>query len=120
MKITNITYNNFIEVVKEKINTDLIPQTRHKVKGKSKTHSIQANSINKEELLKEIEKFFKKVAHNNYSVSILFHQKTKMYVIKVIDNETKEVVTEAPLEKILDIISFIEDLAKAKKINHRR
>lgn len=117
MKIQSIEYNNFVEIVKEKINLDSIKPHIGKIIKKSET---KAKSVNKRELLEKINKFFKKVKEHNLSVSISFHQETKTYVIKVIDNETKQVVREAPLEKILDMISFMEEKVFKKKTTYRR
>ncbi len=118
MKILDISYNNFMEIVKEKIQADVIKPHHIVSKHINKISAKSSESINKDQLFKEIKKFFKKLQHSNYTVSISFHEKTKTYVIKVIDKETKRVVREAPLEKILDIISFIEDLIKKRKSNH--
>jgi uncharacterized FlaG/YvyC family protein len=116
MKIQNVTYNNFIEIVKDKINPEAI---KGHIKLKVKPQSIKTELVDKKELFEEIKRFFKKMAQNNFSVSISVHQKTKIYVIKVIDNETKQVVREAPLEKILDMISFMEEFVKKRSL-HRR
>jgi len=116
MKIQNITYNNFIEIVKDKITPDVV---KSHVKAKVKPQPVKTEFVDKKELFEEIKRFFKKMAQNNFSVSISVHQKTKIYVIKVIDNETKQVVREAPLEKILDMISFMEEFVKKRSL-HRR
>ncbi|RLB12977.1 MAG: hypothetical protein DRG39_00370 [Deltaproteobacteria bacterium] len=121
MKILNISYNNFMEIVKEKINVEAVrPHYVKKVSNKRDSNTVQIKSVDKERLLKEIKKFLKKIEHHNYSVNIKFHQKTKTYVIKIIDNETREVVKEAPLEKILDIISFMQEIMDQKRLHHRR
>ena len=121
MKIQHISYNNLIDVVKEKIGFKAVKL--HHTKGaanKENVSAVKPGSINKKELLKEIREFLKKIEHSNYSVDIKFHQKTKTYVIKIIDNETKRVVAEAPLEKILDIISFMEERINQKRFHYRR
>ena len=121
MKIQNISYNNLIEIVKEKINLEAVkPHYLKRAPNKNNIQVIKSKSINKEKLLKEIRKFLKKIERTNYSVNIKFHQKTKTYVIKIIDNETKRVVKEAPLEKILDIISSMEELMDRKRLHLRR
>ena len=120
MKVSSILYNSFIEIVKDKITF-----------SSSKTSSVHNKAINngrlaeskiiKDQLSNNIKKIFKKLKHNNcYSLNITFHEKTKTYVIKIIDNETKQVVREAPLEKILDMLSFIEDLTKTKQVCRRK
>jgi len=116
MKIQSITYNNFIEIVKEKINSGSI---KPHVKRVNRDGVTKTRTINEKELLDEIKKFFKKIRHHNYIVNISFHQKTKTYVIKIIDKETKQVVREAPLEKILDMISFMEEKVFKKKTTYR-
>lgn len=119
MKISNILYNNFIDIVKDKITSyPSKPSSKH---NKIANKNLTENKIIKDELANNIKKVLKKLKHNDYySLSITFHEKTKTYVIKIIDNETKEVVREAPLEKILDVISFIEDLLKMKQTNRRK
>ncbi len=45
----------------------------------------------------------------NFEYSI--HEKTKQIMIKVIDQETKEVITEIPPEKVLDMVAYMWELA---------
>ena len=115
MKIQKVTYSNFMEVVKDKINLDAI-KAHAKKTIKIKAKPVKTDHVDKKEIFEEIKRFFKKMNQHNFTVTISFHQKSKMYVIKVIDNETKQVVREAPLEKILDMISFMEEFIK----KHRR
>ncbi len=113
MKVSDVIYNRFIEIVKDKINDIKKPYT-YPAKRNIK-NSVETKLI-KEEVLKRIEEFLKKLNRNNYSVSITYHEKTKTYVIKIIDNETKKVVKEAPLEKILDMIAHVEEIIKEKQM----
>jgi len=109
-----------MEIVKEKINFEAMRPHYVKRAVNKSNNAVKLKSIDKEKLLKEIKKLLEKIERNNYSVNIKFHQKTKTYVIKIIDNETREVVKEAPLEKILEIISFMEELMDQKKLHYRR
>jgi len=116
MKIQNITYNNFLEIVKGKINQNMIKPNVKRSGGDS--NIIQEKSLlNQDQIFEKIKKFLKKIMHNNFTVHVIYHKETKTYVIKVIDNETHQVVREAPLEKILDMISYMEQMIKER---HKR
>ena len=115
MKVQDVTYNNFLEIVKSKINQNIIkPYVK---RADRDSHTIQQKMMNQDQIFEEIKKFLKKIMHNNFTVHVTYHKETKTYVIKVIDNETRQVVREAPLEKILDMISYMEEIIKER---HRR
>jgi len=52
-----------------------------------------------------IEKSNKDLKMTNSSLQFSIHEKTKEIVVKIIDNETKEVIREIPPEKILDMVA---------------
>jgi len=119
MKVQEVTYSNFMEVVKDKINLDAIKNHAIKAIKAKNVKTAPIDKVDKKEIFEEIKRFLKKMNQHDFTVTISFHQKTKAYVIKVIDNKTKQVVREAPLEKILDMISFMKEFIKKRSL-HRR
>ena len=116
MKVLDTLYSNLGDLVKlKKEPTPLPPKDLQKKTSIKKTKGDSIESTAQQQM----EKALKKLGHDNYAVNITFHKKAKMYVIKIIDTETKKVVKEAPLEKILDMISSIEDSIKYKQIKGR-
>jgi flagellar protein FlaG len=52
-----------------------------------------------------IERANKALSGGNRSFEFSIHEGTKQIMVKVIDNDTKEIIREIPNEKILDMIS---------------
>ena len=69
----------------------------------------QRVSIGEEQLIMTIEKVNKRLRGIPTSLEFVIHEKTHDIMIKVINQETGEVVREIPPEKILDMVaSFLE------------
>ena len=69
----------------------------------------QRVSIGEEQLIKTIEKVNKKLRGIPTSLEFVIHEKTHDIMIKVINQETGEVIREIPPEKILDMVAnFLE------------
>ena len=62
-------------------------------------------------IITEIEKANGTLNTNQYEYEFTVHEKTKQIMVKVIDAETKEKVTEFPSEKILDMVAKMCELA---------
>ena len=52
-----------------------------------------------------IERSNKDLKLTNSSLQFSIHEKTKQIMVKIVDNETQEVVKEIPPEKILDMVA---------------
>jgi flagellar protein FlaG len=66
---------------------------------------VKKNFPGEKQLIEAIEKSNKDLILNNTSLKFSIHEATKEIIVKVIDNETKEIVKEIPPEKILDMIA---------------
>lgn len=57
------------------------------------------------QLIEAIEKSNKGFKMDNTSLKFSVHEKTKEIMVKVVDDNTKEVIREIPSEKILDMVA---------------
>lgn len=57
------------------------------------------------QLIEVIEKSNKDLKMTNTSLKFSIHEKTKQIMVKVVNNETQEVIREIPPEKILDMVA---------------
>ncbi|HEY9062151.1 MAG TPA: flagellar protein FlaG [Pseudobacteroides sp.] len=62
-------------------------------------------------VIEAIEKANKAILGSNRSFEFSIHEKTKAIMVKVIDNETHEVIREIPSEKILDMVANLWEVA---------
>lgn len=70
--------------------------------------SVQANSQTfpgEKQLIDAIEKANNDLKMSNTSLKFSIHEQTKQILVKIVDNETKEVLREIPPEKILDMVA---------------
>lgn len=51
-----------------------------------------------------IKQLDKELAKDDTSIQYSIHDKTKELIVKIVDNQTKEVIKEIPSEKILDMV----------------
>lgn len=63
------------------------------------------------QLIDAIEKTNKAIEGSTCSFEYSIHEQTKQIMVKVIDNETKEVIREFPPEKILDMVAKMWEVA---------
>lgn len=89
-----------------------IPQLMHK-----KDFEL---SISEEAVVKAIEKANKAIAGDPHQFEYSVHKPSGTIVVKVVDAETKEVIREIPPEKILDIISKLQELSGGAIIDEKR
>lgn len=69
----------------------------------------EQNQPSMEQLKKAVDKMNKNLT--NSSVQFGIHEATNRITIKVVDNDTKEVIRELPPEKTLDMIAKVWELA---------
>jgi len=116
MKITFSNYHNTDYFVKiKKINFPVHKQSTvsDTKKQEVKDESYIALQEMRRKVAEKLEEKFKEIAKKNYIVNISIHEKTKQYVIKILDAQTKEVIREMPWEKFLDMIAYmVESLQK--------
>lgn len=83
-------------------------QVRKIPEAKSNVEQEQASSQRfpgEKQLIDAIEKANKDFKTINTSLKFSIHEETKQILVKIIDNETKEVLREIPPEKILDMVA---------------
>lgn len=68
------------------------------------------NKITEDFLQKVIERVNKQLRGTNREFNYSIHEKTGQYMIKVLDQDTKEVIREIPPEKVLDAVAKMWDL----------
>ncbi|MTI61561.1 MAG: flagellar protein FlaG [Firmicutes bacterium] len=71
----------------------------------------EAEGNNKSELKTVIESANQGVQVFNKSIEFSIHEATNKIMIKIIDNETAEVIKEIPAEKILDMLAKFCEMA---------
>jgi Uncharacterized flagellar protein FlaG len=70
------------------------------------SNDVTINPSQKDKPLMDfIKKNDKELEGKNTSVQYSIHEKTNDLIIKIVDNETKEILREIPSEEILDMIS---------------
>jgi flagellar protein FlaG len=62
------------------------------------------------ELQKAVEEANKIIFRDDKRFEFKLHERTNRMIVKLVDNETDEVVKEIPTEKILDLVASIWDL----------
>ncbi len=120
MKITNIDYHNMDWLVKNKSYDFAVKKDQ----GKSQvSKQFQPKELNiqetKKRVAQELGKKIKQIAQKNYIINISIHKKTKQYVIKVIDPQTKKVIREMPWEKFLDFVAYMIESIQKEQIRHQ-
>jgi flagellar protein FlaG len=62
-------------------------------------------------VIEAILKANKAILGSNRSFEFSIHEKTKSIMVKVVDNDTREVIKEIPSEKILDMVANLWEMA---------
>lgn len=100
-RLTNLDYstntsNNISNSLKENIKRFTISDSN------KETTDLE---INVKEVEKSVEKLNKFLEDEKVHVEYEFHDKLKQLMIKIIDDDTKEVIQELPPKKILDMVA---------------
>jgi len=72
--------------------------------------STKDKSISKKELLDAVEESNRIIFGDTEKFEFKIHERTGRYLVKLVDNETDEVIREIPPEKILDLIANIWEM----------
>lgn len=68
----------------------------------------KAQDVRAKRIAEQIQEFLKE---HNKRLHFYVHEGTRRIAVKVIDNETQEVIREVPLEELLDLAARVEDFA---------
>jgi flagellar protein FlaG len=111
------------KVKETNINTPTVTPVQSKLDGvdidikeeKSKSSNGESNHPGKEGLDKklvetQVQKFNKVLNTTNKRCEYSMHNETESFMVKVIDNETNEIIKEIPSEKMLDMVAKIEEM----------
>ena len=71
------------------------------------TVGVQKRSVSEDELQKSIDKILKTLMGNSTSLKFDIHKPTNTIMVKVVDDETHQVIREIPPEKMLDMVASI-------------
>jgi flagellar protein FlaG len=95
----------------------LSPNTTRELKNAE----IQGKKIplGEEQIIKAIERANKAMQGKTTSFEFSVHDKTKQIMVKVIDEETGEVIREIPPEKVLDMVARLWEMAGIIVDEHR-
>ncbi|MFH5187555.1 flagellar protein FlaG [Paenibacillus sp. TAB 01] len=77
--------------------------------GKADSMELSGAAADKEaarqELMKSVDELNKMMQPNNTHLSFVLHEKLQEYYVRVVDNQTDEVIKEIPSKKILDMVA---------------
>lgn len=82
-------------------------------RGETAAAEVQAanKQVSEKEVIKAIEKANKALEVNYTHLQFAIHEQTKEIMVKVIDEETGEVIREIPPEKVLDAVAKMWELS---------
>lgn len=84
-------------------------QNQLKQAQQDESDSVQAKQV--EFIRKAVGKANEAMEYHNRSMKFSIHEKTNEIMVKIIDNETKEVIREIPPEKMQDMFASMLELA---------
>lgn len=106
----DIKGNNVNKSVGFQTSTEL-KQSDKNVKTNEKSMSNESNdTVNEEELKKAVEKV-NNFLEDNVHIEYEKHDKFNTMIVKLVNNDTKEVIREIPSKKILDMVAKMCELA---------
>lgn len=75
------------------------------------TSKIIETKVNQQELSSSIDRANKLLFKNNTHLKFQIHEKTKEVMVKIINDESGEVLKEIPTEKMLDMVAKLWEIA---------
>lgn len=111
-----------MEVTALKITPDIVKSSAESISGLESTDkkiSVSPDTevldgeddipVSAEEISQAIEKINKTLAPHNTRLEFSIHDKTKGIMVKVIDENTGEIIREVPPKKVLDMVAMTWD-----------
>lgn len=102
---------NTDDIVIRQMDNRALSNSQSDYTGVSNDKSDKTKEINEADVKKATEKVNKLFEDKNTHVEYEFHGKSKRMSIKIIDNNTKEVVKEIPPKKLIDMVDKLCELA---------
>lgn len=85
---------------------------RSEIHGAFKSDPFQielSSEVSRGDLIKAVENVNEKIKVDNKKLECSYHERTKSFVVKVVDTATNEIIREVPPEKMLDMIADVWD-----------
>ena len=98
----------------QKTGADTVPVDAVKPVGQVAEGIVKAENGDQpsdEEIKSAIKEANKRAVFGHASAEFSYHEATKRISVKIVDNDTKEIIREIPPEKTLDMISKMWELA---------
>lgn len=106
MRIDSSMFDKQITTAKPELsNSQNVSSDKEDAIKESENREENISFPGEKKLIEAIEKKEKDVLGPNTSLKFSIHEKTKEVIVKIIDDETKEVIKEIPPEKIIDMIA---------------
>lgn len=110
LKVTEVPKHNMVGHVQEQKQPKKSITVKNEV-NKPISETEEDLGFNEKQLIEAIEKTNKAIEGTFCSFRYSVHDVTKQIMVKVIDNETQEVIKEFPPEKILDMVAKMWEVA---------
>ena len=98
-------------VAKTGADTVTVDAIKPVIGNESMVKSENGNQPSDEEVKSAIKEANKRAVFGHASAQFSYHEATKRISVKIVDNDTKEIIREIPPEKTLDMISKMWELA---------
>ena len=120
--------NSISQITFNELGNDVNKNITNKETRNNQDMTINENTLGKrdnpektgdQKLLEAIEKASGKVEVENKGLEFAIHEKTNQIVIRIINEDTHEIIKELPSEKILDMVAKMIELS-GMYINEKR
>jgi flagellar protein FlaG len=106
---TPIESSSVTKPAADTVTVDAVKPVGQVSEGNIKTEN--GNQPSDEEIKSAIKEANKRAVFGHASAEFSYHEATKRISVKIVDNDTKEIIREIPPEKTLDMISKMWELA---------
>ena len=106
---TPIESSSVTKPAADTVTVDAVKPAGQVAEGNIKTEN--GNQPSDEEIKSAIKEANKRAVFGHASAEFSYHEATKRISVKIVDNDTKEIIREIPPEKTLDMISKMWELA---------
>ncbi len=106
---TPIESSSVTKPAADTVTVDAVKPVSQVAEGNIKTEN--GNQPSDEEIKSAIKEANKRAVFGHASAEFSYHEATKRISVKIVDNDTKEIIREIPPEKTLDMISKMWELA---------
>ncbi len=106
MRIDSSNFDKQLNATKsEVVNAQKVSIEKADMVKKAQNKEENVSFPGEQKLIEAIEKANQGLMGINTSLEFRIHERTKQITVKIINNETKEIIKEIPSEKILDMVA---------------